>query len=328
MGQDPEIRKMIVPYLLDELPPEERATIEDRYFDSDTFFQEMVVAEDELVESYLLGELSGDRLDRFRDQFLTSPARRQKVEITRALLQPNQSLPGTSLSSTETPAPQGFSIVSILRGSALLPRWLVFAATVFLILGGLAVVQVIRLQWQMSRITDDRAFLEQHRQELENESVAQSARVKQLTAELERARSQPQQGLQQAGDSAQRNPSRVNTDRSSGVATGILFARLIRGVKKNQILHIPATATVLRLQVNLELGNYESYRAIIKDDNREIVTKSNLKGQKMGNGYFITMEIPVTQLSAHRNYLLTVSGVDSKGEIEDIGLTYFSVVRK
>ena len=318
----------MVPYLLDELPAEERATIEDRYFDSDSFFQEMVVAEDELVEAYLFDELSGDRLARFRDQFLTSPARRQKVEITRALLQALQALPATSLSSTETPAPQRFSIVSIFRGPALLPRWLVLAATLFLILGGLAVVQVIRLQRQLTRLTDDRAFLEERRRELENESASQSARVEQLTSELERARSQPLQEPQQTRNSSRQNQSELDAQPSSEVATAVLIARLVRGANKTQVLNIPIRAAILRLQINVEPGNYAGYRAIIKDDNREIVTKNNLTGQKMGNGYFITMDIPVSQLSARRNYLLTVSGVDSKGEIEDIGLTYFNVVRK
>jgi hypothetical protein len=326
LGEDHEIQQTITRYLLGELPAEERERIEDQYFNSDEFFQDMVIAEDELIESYLYGELSGHTLERFKEHYLTSPPKRNKVEIARVLLNYSDNLPQPKSSlSTLTSKLRGSRIGSLFQRSVMLPRWLVFSAMLFI---GLAIIQVIRLQWQMSRISTDRASLEQRQQELENESASQSARIDQLTAELEQARSQQQSSQQQATDIAQQGPSGPDTNSSSGIATGILIARLVRGTDNTQVLRVPPMATVLRLQINVEPGSYNSYRVTITDGDREVARQDNLKWRMTGKGYFITMGVPLTKLSPGRNYLLTVSGADGAGGIEDVGLSYFSIVRK
>lgn len=47
------------------------------------FADELDAVEADLVDAYVQGELSGDRLNRFETQYLTSPLRRDKVEFAR-----------------------------------------------------------------------------------------------------------------------------------------------------------------------------------------------------------------------------------------------------
>lgn len=81
MSTDRQIRD----YLLGVLQAERRAEIEQRILSDDGFHQEVEIAEEELVDDYVSGELSAaDRLS-FEANFLASPLRRRKLQFARAL---------------------------------------------------------------------------------------------------------------------------------------------------------------------------------------------------------------------------------------------------
>jgi len=67
------------------LPTEERDRIERRYFADEGGFEELGMAENELVDSYVRGELSEEEQRHFRLQYLSSPDRRAKVDFARSL---------------------------------------------------------------------------------------------------------------------------------------------------------------------------------------------------------------------------------------------------
>jgi len=73
-------------YLLGELSDEEQAPLEDLYFADDAAHQELLAAEDELIDSYARGELRGSRRERFERLFLGSARRREKLALARELL--------------------------------------------------------------------------------------------------------------------------------------------------------------------------------------------------------------------------------------------------
>jgi hypothetical protein len=73
-------------YLLDGLPEEERAGIENRYSQDDEFFSELQAAEEELIRDYLKNDLARPDRARFEKKYLTVPSLRKKVELTAALM--------------------------------------------------------------------------------------------------------------------------------------------------------------------------------------------------------------------------------------------------
>lgn len=78
-------RDLIVRYLLDQTTPEERATLEARYMEDDAFFQELVDTENELVDSYVRGEMASSERQEFERYYLTIPERHERVANARAI---------------------------------------------------------------------------------------------------------------------------------------------------------------------------------------------------------------------------------------------------
>ena len=73
-----------VRYLLGLSSPAERAHIESEYFEDDDAFQEMLTAEDDLIDAYARGELAGEERLSFQKRFVRSFPGRDRVQFARA----------------------------------------------------------------------------------------------------------------------------------------------------------------------------------------------------------------------------------------------------
>lgn len=315
MQKDQNTQKLIIPYLLGELSPKEREKLEDQYFDDDSLFEEMGMVEDELIEAQLNNELSGPALERFKEQFSKS-ARRENLDFTKALLRYAQAH-SQLRTVAASPTPQsGFRLV-------FKQRWAVAAALVFMVLGGMSLIYLIRARREVNQLRNERAALEQRTRELENRSAAQNTRIEQLASELDRTR----EGIKQS-PTPNASPELNVTERGPSVATGVVIARLVRSKNNRQVLNVSPAASVLRLHIVIGKGNYQSYGVIIGDDNGEVFRHDQARPQQTLNAYFIEVEIPLRQLLPRHRYLLKVSGVDATGKAEDVGQTYFSFVKR
>jgi hypothetical protein len=84
--KQPAINEQLVRrYLLDALPKRERERVDvglltdDRYYEALTTLESEV--EDELIDQYLDGELTGTELENFERLFLNSPERAHKLKV-------------------------------------------------------------------------------------------------------------------------------------------------------------------------------------------------------------------------------------------------------
>jgi anti-sigma factor RsiW len=75
----------IIRYLLGSLPEEETEWIEEISFIDDEFAVRLSAVENDLVDAYVRGELSGEKLERFDSYYLASPKRRKKVKTAQVL---------------------------------------------------------------------------------------------------------------------------------------------------------------------------------------------------------------------------------------------------
>jgi hypothetical protein len=73
-----------VRYLLGLCSPEEREHIESEYFEDEDAFQEMLAAEDDLIDAYARGELVGEERRRFEKNLGSSFQGRDRVQFARA----------------------------------------------------------------------------------------------------------------------------------------------------------------------------------------------------------------------------------------------------
>jgi hypothetical protein len=66
-------------YLLGDLPEEEAERLDERSIVDDEFAVRLRIAEDDLVDAYARGRLTGDQLGRFEGFYLASPRRREQA---------------------------------------------------------------------------------------------------------------------------------------------------------------------------------------------------------------------------------------------------------
>jgi len=85
MPQAFESDELLVRYHLGELSPEERDAVEGRFFVDDEFHEQVLAAEEDLIDSYVHNELSAEQRKHFEDWFLPVDDRREKLEFAKAL---------------------------------------------------------------------------------------------------------------------------------------------------------------------------------------------------------------------------------------------------
>jgi hypothetical protein len=112
-------------YLLGVLPQEAQQQVEQRLLTEAGFLEELLLAEDELVDQYICDALSGEDHDRFEHHFLSTPERFQKLKFGRAL---SRYVSEKSEGAVTEPADDGLSggIASTPAGLTLTERLRVF----------------------------------------------------------------------------------------------------------------------------------------------------------------------------------------------------------
>lgn len=77
----------LISYLLGGLSAGEQASLEQKYFQDDEYFEYLRAVEDDLIDRFLRRELNWLQNRRFKRYYLNSPVRRARVESARALMQ-------------------------------------------------------------------------------------------------------------------------------------------------------------------------------------------------------------------------------------------------
>ena len=78
---------MMTRYLLGQLPEAQRDLYEQEWFTDQAQYAQLCEAENALIDAYVRGDLRGPEGTLFEQHFLTIPARRERVQTARALVQ-------------------------------------------------------------------------------------------------------------------------------------------------------------------------------------------------------------------------------------------------
>lgn len=95
--------KAIRQYLLDLTQHEEQPSVEERLLTDSAFYEELLIAEDELIDEYLAGELSPSEQRNFEGHFPVTAERQQKLRFARALQRYVAESPSRKSSGVPTP---------------------------------------------------------------------------------------------------------------------------------------------------------------------------------------------------------------------------------
>lgn len=320
---------LMLRYLLGDLPETEQLRLEERFFTDDEFYQQMLALEDELKYDYAQGLLTATQRAQFEQRFLATPEKRQQAAVAGLLL---DKLSKTDLPPTDAPPArrawwQAFSALFSLN-NPIMQAGLAAAAIAFFLGGSWLLFETARLRTSLNQLETARAGQEQQSQE---QLARDRASIEQLTAQLERERAAraelEQKSAQQKEAAAQQQTPPASS--APTLLSFILTPGLARDVAGPKRLVVPASARLLRLQLDLQRpGAYSAYRAVLQTlDGAELWNQDLPRLRKTAVGQAAVINLPA-RLVPPGDYMVLLKGAPTGGAYEEIEDYYFSTVKQ
>lgn len=157
MSLDRDDERHLKSYLLGELAQEEMRELEERLLREEEFANQVLLIEDELIEDYVLGELSSKEQQQFQKYFLTTPRRRRKLMMVEGLKE-RASIDMPALVGSSGEQVNTATKVSNVRVAApswwtklFQPRWKIAAFAALILVAGLGVWRAFLYQSPVER---------------------------------------------------------------------------------------------------------------------------------------------------------------------------------
>jgi hypothetical protein len=318
MDMDYENELPLKSYLLGDMNPDEQHRLEQRLMIDSAVFDELCRTEDELIDDYLEGVLSGQEKEKFENLFLSSPERRQKLSFAIALRR------YVAANRKE----MGFWIIlwnswqAFWRSQNPVLRWS-FAGSLFLLIavGLWSTTQFLSLHEEHAATRDLQRRLTEvqgRNSELTSALQLEQARFRQLEQEAANLKSGEKPG------SASLLPGQLQTTLISLTLT----PGLLRDVGGSQKISIPAGTSLAQFDLKMEHMDYTQYQATLQRvGDGKIWTQISPEAESAMKGRFVRLIVPA-ELLVPADYVLKLSGVASGEHFEDIGSYYFRVTPK
>ena len=318
--------KLLTDYLLGSLPEEETGRLDELSFTDDEMAARLQTVENDLIDAYARGELTGQTLERFNSYYLSSPLRREKVAFARRF----QDFLGEAITAGQTE--RGFTQAQKRASSkGFLPRhsfishpalqWgLAAAALIAIIVGGWLAFENSRLENRMNRAQAEREEIQRREQQLQAELAEQRSTDLEKQRELASLRERLARLEQQDTNS--------QTDTKPNVVAFTLAPQM-RGASQTAVIRVPADADQVSLKLELEPTDFTFYRADLKaQPGSGVVWKSGrLRAKVSGDGKSITVNLSAALLKS-QPYKLEVYGVSPTGAAEIISSYPFRVSKQ
>jgi hypothetical protein len=308
-------------YLFGALSSDETERLDELSVVDDDFAARLDAVENDLVDAYVRGELSGDTLQKFQTRYLSSPKRREKVKFAESLC----SLADSTLSTAgRVPAKPVSDRVASSFWPALLPfpRWALAGALAMLLVTAFLLVDNIALRRQTSQAEADRKVLQQREHDLQARLDEQHALDAHTANELEQVRNSLAL-LQQ--NSAAGHPGSLISSLPVSVAAFMLVPQA-RGAAQIADLSLPQGTTRVDLSLELESNDFPQYQVTLKSlkTDRILWHGGGLKAQTKGQDSTLLVRVPANILQ-HEAYLLEVAGTRPRAEAEFVSSYVFRI---
>jgi len=308
-------------YLLGELAEADQAALEQELLIDRGKFDRVWAVENELVDSYVRGEMSRADRKRFEGHYLASPLHRERVAIAESFLTNiDQAVEETvEVSEKEPLVPWRRRFPLRLPRPVFGPVFGMVLVMALLLTFGLvwSYIERVRLTGQIANLQKEaqteRAFLEQREreqasrnQEFEKQIADVSRRNEQLKAELEQLR--------------QRRQATAPT-----ILSFLLTPAPVRGEKAIPQATIPLLTGKARLLMELDHNDYANYHVILQTvEGREILRSRTGKVRFGKDRAFATLPVKAGELSKG-DYILILFGQTADGKIEEVDRYFFRV---
>ena len=307
-------------YLLGKLSDAESARLEEHSFVDDRTFDEIEIAEDELIDAYVGGSLSSEDRKRFENKLLKSERVAERVEFAK-LLSKSKSPQLMGYEPAKTRWWDRLFRVSLIQNPAF--RGVVVAG--FFLAVGIIPVLLWMQQREQKRLNLDRAAIEQQKQQLAQQLTEQQAKTNQLAADLQTSKNEEDR-LQRELQATKEELAKTGEQRAA-TFSAFLFSNFARGPGQGAVLRVPSTASTIRLKLILESDKYPSYQATISSPIGIVVSKPDLKTRRSGQTRTIILEVPSQRLSPG-DYAVSVDGRTPSGTYERVADYSVRVTKK
>lgn len=327
MKDERDNEDLLVRYLLGQLPEDEQQRIEQRFFDDEQYYQQLLEVEDELRCAYAQGALPRAPQAQFERRFLIFADERKRVALARAML---AELPQISVEEVPRPVSRRSEPKSARSWLLWSFGWLnparsfALAAAALVIVAGCVwlLFETARLRNQLSQLRAERTTTEQ---QLEQRSADERARAEQLSRQLDEERARRAQLEQEL---ASRGTQTTEPVARPAVIALWLTPGLVRGGGATKRLALPPEARQVRLQLELTGGAYSRYRAVLlNSDGNELWRRAGLPARLDAARRVVVLNIPA-RLLAEDDYELKLTGVDAAGQPTRADSYYFTILKK
>jgi anti-sigma factor RsiW len=340
-------------YLLGLISPDEREQLESEYFRNDDAFQEMLTAEDDLIDAYARGELSTEEQHHFEERFLKSAAVRERVRFARTLA---GFVPDTPAAKEPVPSQPGFFASLRLPGMAL--RYAAVGLIAFALPTTWFLVQQGNMRSELAQLRAERDRLNQQTEQLQQAANTERTHNAESTAQIEKLQ-------QQLAQKAEPQPQSVNTNQhvprgssdqkyarnnrtqkkqiTPDAPMGNTFARqnvtqlptssifdltpgTLRSVGgRTNTITVPKQAKFVVLRLGLETTGYEYYRAVIETaDGSQVRSFDRFKSLTPTSQNIELPFIPASELPVGV-YIITLHAQQPDGSFLKVGDYSFTV---
>jgi hypothetical protein len=293
-------------FLLGNVSESERAAIEDGFLAPDDSYQQLLIAEDDLIDAYVRGELHASERELFERWLLASQNLRERVEFAQTLF---NSVSGKAVPARVPDRPvswwRSLARAFVSRRPAL--AFAFAAALLVIVLGGL---------WLLTERRRTRPSSEQAKAIQPTPVTPRESSTPNAPAEAQQARNE------------ERTPARETPTRPAPViATFTLVPGLVRGENGAGALALPAGATEVRLRLTLEGERYQKYRATLSTPEGRTVWSIEVTNGPSMKSTHLTASIPADLLK-NGDYVLDLSGAKPAGGWESVADYSFRIVKK
>jgi Tfp pilus assembly protein PilN len=303
-------------YLLGALPAEEAERLDELSIADDDMAARLDCVENDLVDAYARGEVTGEKLKQFESLYLSSPKRRVKVELAQALLARERTAataPSVVVRTVVEPAPKEGREASRERRplfSGLFQWGFAVTAAALLLVAGYLLFANLRLRKQVNEALASQSSLEGREQQLRNQLDEQRSANAQAQQELQRLRN------------GQPNLDQITT-------ISLLLPPPTRGISTLPSISLRRGTDLVVLLLTLESDDFPAYRVALKDpgSNQALWQSASMSATSVGEKKAVSVSFRAGLLK-QQNYLAELTGVPTRGSPELIGGYPFRVVLK
>jgi hypothetical protein len=295
----------LVRYLVGALPAAETERLDELSVANDDFAWRLREIENDLVDSYVRSELTGETLRQFTSFYMTSQRRRQKVEFAEGLRQ-MQARTATAIETTVKSSRKRAPFWDMFPSQRVALQFAVSAALAMVVLAGYLLVVNARLRRETTNAGAQYGSTDQRARDLEKQLKDERA----------------------ANAAAQKNREpRPGPDIGQLKTMSLLLPPPTRGLSAIKTVTIHPDIGLLVLFLTLESADYSRYRVTLKDPvtNGIVWSSSELEPVSAGEKKAVSAGFSADLLK-QQNYIAEVAGLPRGSGPRIVGDYPFHVV--